>query len=116
MPYRRRRGRLSQCAPMGRPLVRWALPLAGLGIPLLFVLLAIVLIGPYYGVVDDSVLLDYADKISWSVFPRAWCDHVRSDTWSWGMVRPFYWAFAYLHYRAGADSPFVLYAIHLCVL
>jgi hypothetical protein len=62
------------------------------------------------------VLLDYADKISWSVFPRAWCDHVRSDTWSWGMVRPFYWAFAYLHYRAGADSPFVLYAINWAVM
>jgi hypothetical protein len=100
---------------MGRPLPRWALPAVGLGIPLLAVLLAIAVLQPYYGVVDDAALLGYVGQVDWSELPSAWAHRVWDDIWSWGMVRPFYWAFAYLHYRAGSDSPFVLYAVNWAV-
>jgi hypothetical protein len=39
-------------------------------------------------------------------------DRVWSDVWSWGMVRPFYWALAYAEYNAGADSPTALYVVN----
>lgn len=96
--------------------MRWAASLAGLGIPLLGVLLAILAIRPFYGVVDDSLLLAYARDITWAGLPEAWIDRLRYDVTSWGMVRPFYWAIAYVQYRAGAEGPTVLYLLNWLVL
>jgi hypothetical protein len=45
---------------MDRRLQGWTLPAAGIGVPLLAVLVAILVLEPYYGVVDDAILLGYA--------------------------------------------------------
>jgi hypothetical protein len=79
---------------------------------MLGVLLAILVIGPYYGVVDDSSLLAYVAQVAHGSFDTAWRDRVWSDIWSWGMVRPFYWALAYVQYRAGDRNPTVLYTMN----
>jgi hypothetical protein len=100
---------------MGRRLPGWALPAAGFGIPLLGVLVAIVALDPFYGIVDDATLLGYVGQVAHSGFPAAWWDRVWSDVSSWGMVRPFYWALAYLEYRAGAESPLALYVVNWAV-
>jgi len=78
------------------------------------VLVAILALEPYYGVVDDAILLGYA-QASAADFPGGWADRVWSDVSSWGMVRPFYWALAYFEYRAGAEGPAVLYIVNWAV-
>lgn len=94
---------------MRLPQSRWTFAAAGLGIPLLAVLLAILVIDPFYGVVDDGTLLGYVAQVGSEGFPSAWGDRLRSDVEEWGMVRPFYWAIAYAQYRAGVEGPAVLY-------
>jgi hypothetical protein len=101
---------------MGSRHASWALPLAGFGIPLLAVLLAIVTIEPYYGVVDDGALLGYVSQVGHEGFVDAWSGRVWTDIWSWGMVRPFYWAIAYVQYRAGTEDPLVLYTMNWAAL
>ena len=96
---------------MDRRLPGWLLPAAGIGLPLLAVLVAILVLEPYYGVVDDAILLGYA-QVAATDFPGEWADRVWSDISSWGMVRPFYWALAYGEYSAGADSPTALYLVN----
>jgi len=90
------------------------LPAAGIGLPLLVVLGAILVLKPYYGIVDDAILLAYA-HLPLSGFPDAWVDRVRYDVSSWGMVRPFYWALAYGEYSAGSESPTALYVLNWAV-
>ena len=92
----------------------WTLPAAGIGIPLSAVLVAILVLRPYYGVVDDAILLGYA-QLPLADFPGEWAHRVWSDVSSWGMVRPFYWALAYGEYSAGADSPTALYVLNWAV-
>ena len=104
----------SQYARMGRRLPGWLLPAAGIGLPLLAVLVAILVLEPYYGVVDDAILLGYA-QVAAADFPGEWADRVWSDISSWGMVRPFYWALAYGEYNAGAESPTALYVVNWAV-
>lgn len=99
---------------MDRRLPGWTLPAAGLGIPLLAVLVAIVALDPYYGVVDDAILLGYA-QLSLGGFPGEWADRVWSDVSGWGMVRPFYWGLAYFHYRIGDEGPAALYVLNWAV-
>jgi hypothetical protein len=99
---------------MSRRLPGWTLPAAGIGIPLFTVLIAILVLEPYYGVVDDAILLGYA-QLPLVDFPGEWADRVWSDVSSWGMVRPFYWALAYGEYSAGAESPSVLYVLNWAV-
>ncbi len=96
---------------MDRRLPGWLLPAVGMGLPLLAVLAAILALEPYYGVVDDAILLGYA-QVAAADFPGEWADRVWSDISSWGMVRPFYWALAYGEYSAGAESPTVLYVVN----
>lgn len=100
---------------MGHRLPRWALSAAGIGLPLLGVLIAILALDPFYGVVDDASLLGYVAQVSTDGFPAAWADRISSDISSWGMVRPFYWAVAYPEYRAGAEGPRVLYTVNWAV-
>ena len=99
---------------MGRRLPGWTLPAAGIGLPILAVLVAILALDPYYGVVDDAILLGYA-QASAADFPGEWADRVWSDISGWGMVRPFYWGLAYFEYRAGAEGPAVLYVVNWAV-
>ena len=101
----------SQYARMDRRLPGWLLPAAGIGLPLLAVLVAILVLEPYYGVVDDAILLGYA-QVAAADFPGEWADRVWSDISAWGMVRPFYWALAYAEYSAGAESPTALYVVN----
>jgi hypothetical protein len=82
-----------------------------MGLPLLAVLVAILVLEPYYGIVDDATLLGYA-HVAAVDFPGEWVDRVWSDVSSWGMVRPFYWALAYAEYNAGAESPTALYLVN----
>ena len=82
-----------------------------MGLPLLAVLVAILVLEPYYGIVDDATLLGYA-HVAVADFPGEWADRVWSDVSSWGMVRPFYWALAYAEYNAGAESPTALYVVN----
>jgi hypothetical protein len=96
---------------MDRRLPGWALPAAGIGLPLAAVLVAILVLEPYYGVVDDAILLGYAGVAAVD-FPGEWWDRVSSDVSGWGMVRPFYWALAYGEYNAGAESPTALYIVN----
>lgn len=95
---------------MSRRLPGWTLQAAGIGIPLLAVLVAILVLDPYYGVVDDAILLGYA-QASLADFPGEWADRVWSDISSWGMVRPFYWALAYGEYTVGSEGPTALYVL-----
>jgi hypothetical protein len=104
----------AQYARMGRRLPGSTLPAAGIGLPLLAVLVAILVLQPYYGVVDDAILLGYA-QVAAGDFPAEWADRVWSDVTSWGMVRPFYWALAYGEYNAGAESPTALYVVNWAV-
>ena len=90
--------------------------MAGGGIPLLAVLVAILIIEPYYGVVDDATLLSYVSRVGDSGFFSVWADSVRGDIGDWGMVRPFYWALAYLEYRAGAEGATALYVVNWAAL
>jgi hypothetical protein len=87
------------------------LPAAGIGIPLLGVLVAILALQPYYGVVDDAILLGYA-HVSAADLPGDWAHRVWSDISSWGMIRPFYWALAYGEYRLGDEDATVLYVVN----
>jgi hypothetical protein len=96
---------------MDRRLPAWMLPAAGMGLPLLAVFVAILTLRPYYGIVDDATLLGYA-HVAATDFPGEWADRVWSDASSWGMVRPFYWAFAYAEYNVGAESPTALYLVN----
>ena len=99
---------------MSRRLPGWTLPAAGIGLPLLAVLVAILVLDPYYGVVDDAILLGYS-QVAAADFPGEWADRVRSDVTSWGMVRPFYWALAYAEYNVGAEGPTALYVLNWAV-
>ena len=99
---------------MSRRLPGWTLPAAGIGLPLLAVLVAILVLDPYYGVVDDAILLGYS-QVAAADFPGEWADRVRSDVTSWGMIRPFYWALAYAEYNVGAEGPTALYVLNWAV-
>jgi hypothetical protein len=88
------------------------MPLAGFGLPALAVLVAILVIRPYYGVMDDAALLSLVQDVGRNGFFHVYGDHVWSDIWGWGMVRPFYWALAYVHYRAGSGSATVLHLLN----
>ncbi|HEU0304998.1 MAG TPA: hypothetical protein VFR32_10515 [Gaiellaceae bacterium] len=99
---------------MDRRLPGWTLPAAGIGIPLLAVLVAILALDPYYGVVDDAILLGYAQTAAADV-PGEWADRVWSDVSGWGMVRPFYWGLAYVEYRIGDEGPAALYVLNWAV-
>jgi hypothetical protein len=87
---------------------------AGLGIPLVAVLVAILLLEPYYGVVDDAILLGYS-QVSVADLPEQWADRVWSDVSGWGMVRPFYWALAWAEYNVGSEGPTALYVANWAV-
>jgi hypothetical protein len=78
------------------------------------VLVAILALEPYYGVVDDAILLGYA-QVSAADLPGEWADRVWSDISGWGMVRPFYWGLAYFEYRVGAEGPTALYLLNWAV-
>lgn len=101
---------------MRHVLVRWAAAGAGLGIPLAAVLVAILVLDPFYGIVDDGALLGYVGQVDAGSFPAAWWERVRSDVGQWGMVRPFYWAIAYVQYRSASGSPTVLYVANWAAL
>jgi hypothetical protein len=87
---------------------------AGLGIPLVAVLAAILVLEPYYGVVDDAILLGYS-QVSVADLPGQWADRVWSDVSGWGMVRPFYWALAWAEYNVGSEGPTALYVANWAV-
>ena len=90
-------------------------PLAGFGLPFLGVLVALLRFDPYYGLMDDATLLGFVGDVGRDGFAGVYADRVWSDIWSWGMVRPFYWALAYVHYRAGAESVTALYLLNWAV-
>ena len=85
---------------------------AGFGAPLLGVLLAILVIGPYYGIVDDGLVFGLVRSVHLHGFRAAWWSQVRTDASGGGQVRPFYWALAWAQYRAGAHHPVVVYVIN----
>src|SRR5262245_1039572 len=87
-------------------------PAVGFGLPALAVLVAIFVIRPFYGVMDDAALLRLVQDVGRNGFLDVYGDHVWADIWGWGMVRPLYWALAYVHYRAGSDSATVLHVIN----
>ena len=85
--------------------------IVGFGAPLLAVLLAIVLIRPYYGIVDDGLAFALVKAVHVDGFAQAWWHQFWGDASGGGQVRPFYWAFAWVEYRAGAHYPTVVYLI-----
>jgi len=92
---------------------RWqALPLAVAVLPLVAVLVAILVFRPYYGIEDDATLLGMVGDAGKHGFPTVWWHHLSADVDTWGMVRPFYWALAYVEYRAGYSSPTTLYVLN----
>ena len=100
-------------AARARPSVEKLLaPALGFGLPGLAVLVAILVIRPFYGVMDDAALLTLVQDVGRHGFFEVYGDRVWADIWGWGMVRPLYWAFAYVHYRAGSDSATVLHVIN----
>lgn len=95
--------------------------IVGFGAPFLAVLLAIVLIGPYYGIVDDGLAFALVKAVHVDGFLPAWWHQFWGDASGGGQVRPFYWAFAWVEYRAGAHHPTVVYLVSwaftgLCLL
>jgi hypothetical protein len=86
-----------------------ALPVLIGMLPLVAVLVAILVFRPYYGVEDDATLLGLVSETGREGFASMWWHHVHADVSTWGMVRPFYWALAYVEYRAGDTNPTVLY-------
>jgi hypothetical protein len=88
------------------------LPLLGFGLPFLGVLAAVVVFDPYYGIVDDASLLGLVAEVGQHGFGSVYWERVWDDITSWGMVRPWYWALAYVEYRAGREGPLTLYVVN----
>jgi hypothetical protein len=104
-----------------RTSVRAVPALVGLGAPLLAVLLAILLIRPYYGIVDDAIAFGLVQSVQGHGFLHAYWHQVWSDASGGGQVRPFYWLQEYAEYRAGLHHPTLLYLLNwvftgLCLL
>ena len=81
-------------------------------LPFVAVLAAILVFRPFYGIEDDANLLGLVSAVGEHGFLSVWWDHLSADVNTWGMVRPFYWALAYLEYRAGSSSSTVLYVVN----
>ena len=75
---------------------RHAFPVAVAVLPLVAVLVAILVFGPFYGIEDDATLLGMVAQVGHDGFWQVWWNHVSADFGTWGMVRPFYWALAYV--------------------
>jgi hypothetical protein len=104
---------VAAAAVRARPLATKLLaPTVGFGLPALAVLVAIFVIRPYYGVMDDAALLSLVEDVGRRGFFDVYGDKVWADIWGWGMVRPLYWALAYVHYSAGSDSATVLHVVN----
>lgn len=111
-----RGGTVAAQAPAGAG-ARWrtlggVLPIVGFGLPLLAVLVAILVIGPYYGIVDDGIALGLVRSVGDQGFVHAYGHLVWDDARVGGQVRPFYWLLEYVEYRAGVHSPTVLYVLN----
>jgi hypothetical protein len=91
------------------------LPLLGFGLPFLAVLAAIVTFDPYYGIVDDASLLGLVSEVAQHGFGTVYWHRVSDDVTGWGMVRPWYWALAYVEYRIGTEGPLALYVVNWAV-
>jgi hypothetical protein len=91
---------------------RRAFPVAVAILPLAAVLVAILVFGPYYGIEDDASLLGMVGQAGHEGFWHVWWSHVSADFGTWGMVRPFYWALAYVQYRIGYSSPTALFVLN----
>ncbi len=108
------RGDAAAAAPAvgARPALPRLAPVLGFGAPALAVLVAILVIRPYYGVMDDAALLALVQQVGHDGFLGVYGHHVWSDIWFWGMVRPYYWALAYVEYRLGSGSATVLHVLN----
>jgi hypothetical protein len=90
----------------------WSLPVVGFGAPLVTALVAILLIAPYFGIVDDGLALALVHNVGEQGFFHAYGHAVWDDARIGGQVRPFYWALEYVEYRAGLHSSTVLYLLN----
>jgi len=89
-----------------------ALPIVGFGLPLMTVLIAILVIGPYYGIVDDGIALGLVRSVGDQGFFHAYGHMVWDDARIGGQVRPFYWLLEYVAYRGGLHSTTALYVLN----
>jgi hypothetical protein len=90
-----------------------ALPVViGFGAPFLAVLLAILVIKPYYGIVDDAFAFGLVRAVHSRGFVHAYWHQFWSDAYGGGQIRPFYWAQEYVEYRAGLHHPTLLYVVN----
>ena len=86
-----RGGTVAAQAPAGAG-ARWrtlggVLPIVGFGLPLLAVLVAILVIGPYYGIVDDGIALGLVRSVGDQGFFHAYGHLVWDDARVGGQVR-----------------------------
>jgi hypothetical protein len=99
-------------APRATVTTRRLAPAAVGVLPLVAVLVAILVFRPFYGIEDDASMLGMVGQVGQDGFPPVWWHHISSDVSTWGMVRPFYWALAYVEYRVGYTSPTALYVLN----
>jgi hypothetical protein len=99
-------------AARGRAVAHVLPPVIGFGAPLLAVLVSVLLIHPYYGIVDDGPALGLVHSVSRQGFFHAYGHEVWDDARVGGQVRPFYWLLEYGEYRAGLHNPTVLYVLN----